>query len=106
MVTVTEAVAPQLLVKVIVAVPADWPATRPDAALTVAIPLLLLHTPPVAAEVVASKEFEPAHIVVLPVIGATIVGNTVTVKVLIVVLLLGSAAVTVTVVVPTGNTLP
>jgi hypothetical protein len=84
------------------AVPADTPVTTPAASTVATLVLLLLHTPPVLA--VANVVVAPAQILLVPVIGATTVGNTVIVKVPVPTLLLSSVALTVTVVTPTGNT--
>jgi hypothetical protein len=84
------------------AVPADNPVTTPEAFTVATLVLSLLHAPPVL--VVASVVVAPEQMLIVPVIGATTVGNTVMVKVAVFVLLLKSVAVTVTVVVPIGNT--
>ena len=66
--------------------------------------LSVLQFPPVLA--VANTVVDPEQIVALPVIGATVVGNTFTVKVAVLVLLLISEAVMVTTVSPIGNIEP
>lgn len=104
MVIAAEANTPQLLVYLILAVPAVTPVTIPDAFTEATAVLSLLHTPPVVAE--ANAVVIPAQILVVPVIAATVVGATITLKVFVVTFKLASVAVTVTVVVPAGKMVP
>ena len=84
-----------------VAVPADCAVTIPEA-FTVATEILsLFHVPPKVAEAKVLVAFTQS--VVVPVIGATAGGVTVTVKLPVLLLLLASVAVTFTVVTPIGN---
>jgi hypothetical protein len=103
-VIVTDALVPQASSKDITALPADKPVTTPllSTMATVGfedVQLILLVT-------VERFVVFPSQIIVVPDIGATIVGRTFTVKVADVSLLLASVAVTVTVFKPTGNTDP
>ena len=84
-----------------VAVPADCADTTPEPFTVATAVLLLLHVPPKVAE--AKVLVAPIQSVVVPVIGATDGGVTVTVKLPVLLLLLASVAVTFTVVTPIGN---
>lgn len=93
-VKLVDADAPQLLVKVMVAVPAALPVTFPFWSTDATAGFDELHVPPVATDGVDNMDPAPAHTVRIPEIGATVVGVTVTVKSPEVSLPLGSAAVT------------